>query len=252
VLRSSGAVAQVDRGGAAEIGDLHNRVLSGFERLSRQISRGEALLQIVAGTYATAPSRRSTNPTSALHRLARAGTCCSLMGLAERRRSLQTRRRRIRLGGDHGVNCCADPILHHGGRTAAQLAVEVEEREALDEPQNAIASAFASDRGKSRSTTARRYWLDDGNGGALPAVAVARVAEHHAGQRSALERECVVDGAGAHLASRGVTGSRPGSQKSARCVTFGLRVSAIRRRMRPRPRPASPAPPRRRSGRPVA
>jgi hypothetical protein len=68
VLLFDGAVAQVDRGGAAEIGDLHNHVLSGFERLSRQISRGDALLQIVAGTYATAPDDSGTLSCSALRR----------------------------------------------------------------------------------------------------------------------------------------------------------------------------------------
>jgi hypothetical protein len=43
----------------AEICDLHNRVLSGFEQLSRQISRGEAGLQTVTATYATPPSASS-------------------------------------------------------------------------------------------------------------------------------------------------------------------------------------------------
>ena len=59
---SSGAVAQVDHEARAEIGDIHNRVLSGFEHLSRRISRSETGPRIAAGTYATAPSRNDTLP----------------------------------------------------------------------------------------------------------------------------------------------------------------------------------------------
>jgi hypothetical protein len=54
VLLLDGAVAQVDHDARGEIGDVHNRVLSAFEHLSRQISRSETGLRIAAGTYATA------------------------------------------------------------------------------------------------------------------------------------------------------------------------------------------------------
>src|SRR3954453_8976183 len=54
VLVFDGACAQVGRGDTVEIADLHNRLLSGFKRLSRRISRREAGLQIVVRTYATA------------------------------------------------------------------------------------------------------------------------------------------------------------------------------------------------------
>ena len=50
-----GAVAQVDRDAGARIGDVHNRVLSPVELVSKRIGRGETALPIVAGTYATAP-----------------------------------------------------------------------------------------------------------------------------------------------------------------------------------------------------
>ena len=50
-----GAVAQVDHEARAEIGDVHNLVLSAFEHVSRQMGRDETGLRIAAGTYATAP-----------------------------------------------------------------------------------------------------------------------------------------------------------------------------------------------------
>src|SRR3954451_8508998 len=50
-----GAVAQVGYDARAEIGDVHNRVLSAFEHLSKQICRSETSLRIAERTYATAP-----------------------------------------------------------------------------------------------------------------------------------------------------------------------------------------------------
>jgi hypothetical protein len=61
VPRFHGAVAQVGRDVDVEIGDLHNRVLSTFDDLSRQIRRGEAGLRVGAGTYATAPHELDTS-----------------------------------------------------------------------------------------------------------------------------------------------------------------------------------------------
>jgi hypothetical protein len=55
-----GAVAQVDHDADAEIGDVHNRVLSAFEHLSRQIRHSETGLRIAEGTYATAPHKLDT------------------------------------------------------------------------------------------------------------------------------------------------------------------------------------------------
>jgi hypothetical protein len=61
-----GAVAQVDHDARAEIGGVHNRVLSAFEHLSRQISRSETGLRITAGTYATAPWNLGTTTPGVL------------------------------------------------------------------------------------------------------------------------------------------------------------------------------------------
>jgi hypothetical protein len=60
VLLLHGTVAQVGREAHAEIGDRHNRVLTTFERTTRQISRRETALQVVARTYATAPDGSGT------------------------------------------------------------------------------------------------------------------------------------------------------------------------------------------------
>jgi len=54
VAISSAGVAQVGRDRAAEFGDVQKRVLSVSELRSRQIRRGEAGLEIVVRTYATA------------------------------------------------------------------------------------------------------------------------------------------------------------------------------------------------------
>src|SRR3954451_11087659 len=61
-----GAVAQVGYDARAEIGDVHNRVLSAFEHLSKQICRSETSLRIAERTYATAPDGAGTSPLDAM------------------------------------------------------------------------------------------------------------------------------------------------------------------------------------------